>query len=91
MQTRTLPGSTLAYGRQGWSDKVMALVWALFLILGSSLPMLYYFFSRIRSITTDYGVEISIGLACDVLPAFAQWVAGASAAKAAELINFRPD
>ena len=40
-----------------------------------------------RSITTDYGVELSIGLLCDIIPAFLDWVNGASLGDAAHFIN----
>jgi hypothetical protein len=59
-----------------------------FLVLGSGLDELYFFFHHTRSITTDYGVELSTMLICDVLPAFTVWVSGKfSVSQVAHLID----
>ena len=71
-----MPGSSLAYGQTDWSSKAMALVWAVYLMVGASLASLYHWYHHVRSITTDYGVEISIGVLCDVLPGFVKWLGG---------------
>ena len=74
MVRRTLPGSALPYGRTDWVAKTFALVWAIWLVVGSDLATLNYFFDSVVSVTTDYGVEISSALICNFLPAFIQWI-----------------
>jgi hypothetical protein len=76
MIRRTLPGSSLAYGHTTWVDKCVALIWAVFLLVGPDLQMLYAFWQNVRSVTTDYGVELSTSLICDILPAFVVWTSG---------------
>ena len=70
MRRRTLPGSTLAYGHTGWVNKAIALVWAVFLVVGPEVAALYFFFDHVRSLTNDYGVELTIMSICNVIPAF---------------------
>jgi hypothetical protein len=71
---RTLPGSSLPYGMTDWSAKLMALVWAIFLVVGPGLEEMSYFWTHVRSLTTDYGVELSLQMVCDIIPAFILWV-----------------
>ncbi len=42
------------------------------------LDSMYFFFDSVRSLTTDYGVELSIVSICDVLPASLKWRGGAT-------------
>ena len=72
----TLPGSLLAYGYTHFVAKTMALIWAIHLLVGSDEEMLTWFFSHVVSITTDYGVELSTALVCDVVKAFVLWLRG---------------
>ena len=78
MRRRTLPGLIMSHGHCDWVSKAMALVWAVFLIAGPTLDSMYFFFDNVRSVTTDYGVELSIVTICDVLPAFLKWRGGAT-------------
>ena len=73
----TLPGSMLQYGHTDWISKGVALVWSVSLVVGFELPALEYVFSKVRSMTTDYGVELKCALMSNILPAFVQWVRGA--------------
>ena len=70
----TLPGSTLAYGHTDTISKAMALVWAVHLVVGNELDVLRYCFDKVRSLTTDYGVELGINSVVDMLPAFVKWI-----------------
>jgi len=78
LQRLTMPGAMLAYGRTGWIDKTLALVWAVHLMVGSELSSLEYFFRHVVSITTDYGVELKCASLNNILPAFARWLKGES-------------
>ena len=53
---RLLPGSTVAHGYQRVIDKVMALLWALWLVTGAVATFLTVLFA-VRSISTDQGSE----------------------------------
>jgi hypothetical protein len=76
MVRRTLPGASLTYGFTGWVSKAMALIHAVYMTVGPQLCMLTAFFSLVRSVTTDYGTELSTQLICNVLPAFIVWITG---------------
>lgn len=66
----------MAYNHVDWIAKAMALIWATFLCIGGDLVTLSFFWSKVRSITTDYGVELSCQMIVDVLPAFLLRVSG---------------
>jgi len=55
-----LPGSTLAYGHTDTLSKSVALVWALWLVAGPELEALQYACDKVRSFTTDFGVEMGL-------------------------------
>jgi hypothetical protein len=71
-----LPGSTLAYGRTGTMDKGAALLWSIWLIAGPSLDALEWFCDNVRSLTTDFGVEMHLLELPDIKEALLAWAAG---------------
>lgn len=72
----TLPGSTLAYGHTGTWDKGVALLWALWLVAGPEERDLVYVCSKVRSLTTDFGVEMHLLEIPDITKAFIAWLGG---------------
>jgi len=72
----TLPGSTLHYGHMDATNKAIAFLWALWLVVGPSQEMVQAFLDRVHSFTTDFGVEIGIVRTPDVLSAFFAWIRG---------------
>lgn len=56
--------------------KGFALLWQLFLLLGPDMQRLRSFLLRIRSITTDFGVEHMVQGLPDLLPEFLVWATG---------------
>ena len=87
MERITLPGCMLSYGLMNWVAKMMAFVWATFLVVGPDLPVLQYFYDHVRSFTTDYGVEISLALICNILPAFIRWLQGCALPSLKDLVK----
>ena len=83
-----LPGSSMAYGHTDGCAKCIALVWSIWLVVGSTEKNLRYVLSRVRSLTTDYGGELVILLMCDVLPAFLRWVSGMPLEDCRRFVNF---
>ena len=71
-----LPGSTLAYGHTSTMDKGAALLWAIWLIAGPSLEDLTFFCDHVRSLTTDFGVEMHLLELPDIKEALLAWAAG---------------
>ena len=74
----TLPGSTLLYGHQDAISKSISFLWSSWLIAGPSAKTMRYFLSKVKCITTDFGVEIHMLELPDVLEAFLARVNGAS-------------
>lgn len=56
-QRRLLPMISLDRSFQDAAGKCLALLWQVFLVVGPSFEMVRLFCSRVRSITTDQGVE----------------------------------
>ena len=71
-----LPGSTLAYGHGGAISKGVALVWALWLVCGPEEDALRWLISKIRSFTTDFGVEMHLLEIPDLVSAVISWTGG---------------
>ena len=70
-----LPGVQLAYGEHSLAGKMLAFVWALFLLIGPNLQILQWVASKIRSFTTDFG-EIMLGIIPDIFEAFLRRLRG---------------
>ena len=86
LERLVLPGSTLAYGHTDSVSKGVALVWALWLIAGPTTDDLAWVCSKIRSLTTDFGVEMHLLELPDIVQAFVAWVGGISLANVQHLI-----
>ena len=71
-----LPGSTLAYGHTGTVSKGLALLWAVWLIAGPETKELQWFCSHVRSLTTDFGVEMHLLDLPDMSAAMVAWAGG---------------
>ena len=71
-----LPGSTLGYGHTSTMDKAAALLWAMWLIAGPSLDDLDWFCDNVRSLTTDFGVEMHLLEVPDIKEAMIAWAGG---------------
>ena len=65
-----LPGSTLAYGFAGTMSKSVALVHALWLIAGPSAEDIRWVCTKVLSLTTDFGVEMHLLEAPDMIDAY---------------------
>ena len=65
-----LPGSTLAYGFASSMNKGIAMVHALWLVGGPSADDLRWICGKVRSFTTDFGVEMHLLEAPDMVDAF---------------------
>ena len=84
----TLPGSSLSYGQYNSIAKTIAFVWAVWLCFGPDWAAMSYFFSRVRSITTDNGVEMHTIEMPDILMAFMHWLAGVPLQDCAQYIDY---
>ena len=65
-----MPGVHLAFGQYGLSSKVYAFLWSFFLMCGPRFEVMEFFLGKIRSITTDMGIELGMLNARNVLLAF---------------------
>lgn len=84
-----LPGSTLAYGHTSTVDKGVALLWALWLVAGPTADDVLWICSKVRSLTTDFGVEMHLLDMPDISEAFVVWAGGRPLRDARLLV--RPD
>ena len=82
-----LPGSTLAYGHSDTLSKGVALLWALFLVAGPTEADVRLACDHVRSLTTDFGVEMHILEVPDILPAFFKWIGGTPLDRCAQFVN----
>ena len=82
-----LPGSTLAYGHQDTFAKGVALVWAMWLIAGPTEADLEYVCSKVRSLTTDFGVEVHLLEMPDITRALIAWIGGKSLHQVAPMVQ----
>ena len=64
------------YGSCGVVDKCLALLRALFLVIGPSFDLLSCMLSKVTSITTDFGTEVAIPDCPDILHAFLRRLQG---------------
>jgi len=76
IETRVFPGASLPFGFHRFIDKVMSLIWVIFLVAGPREETMRYFLSKVRSVTTDMGLEVNIAAAPDLLPPLLRWMAG---------------
>ena len=76
IDTRTFPGSTMPFGFHRFIDKVLCIVWAIWLVAGPNIEEMRFYLSKVRSITTDLGLELNLCRAPDILPVFMAWVRG---------------
>ena len=65
-----LPGSTLAYGFTGSLSKSVALLHALWLVAGPTAEDVRWLNTKVRSMTTDFGVEMHLLEAPDLVDAY---------------------
>ena len=83
----TLPGSTLAYGFCGSMSKSVALLHALWLVAGPTADDLRWVCSKIMSFTTDFGIEMHLLEAPDVIDAYLARMNGQPLHKVAHLVK----
>ena len=74
--TSVMPGATLPYGQYGAFAKVVALVWAAWLVAGPTLKHMQYFFDKVSCVTTDGGTELQLLEMPNFLRAFIAWNSG---------------
>ena len=82
-----LPGSTLAYGFAGTMSKSVALVHALWLVCGPSAEDLRWVCSKVLSMTTDFGVEMHLLEAPDMIDAYLAHMTGTPFDRLAPLVK----
>ena len=78
IMTLILPGVALHYGHAGIAYKALALLWALYLIVGPCLEILSWVLTSIRSTTTDMGSELGLLCTPNLLPQFLRYLCGAT-------------
>ena len=84
----TLPGSTLQYGQCDAVSKTIALVWAVWLLVGPHIEELAYLFNKVVGVTTDFGVEVFTLMVPNILRAFVAWVSGTPLQQCMGLVDF---
>ena len=82
-----LPGSTLAYGHTDTMSKGAALVHAFWLVAGPTEADLAYACSKVRSLTTDFGVEMHLLEMPDIVAAYIEFLGGAPLHRIRSLVN----
>ena len=70
------------------TDKVIALMWALYVIVRPRLDLFEFIRRRTVSITTDMGTEIALCDCPDITTAFIQWCSGSTLAEVKYMVNF---
>jgi hypothetical protein len=73
-QRRLFPLVNVGPGMATAAGKAMALLWQVFLVAGPHPKSMRNFLLRVRSITTDMGVERLISGSTDLLPEFYKWI-----------------
>ena len=72
-----LPGSTLAYySLCDAISKTIALVWAVWLVVGPDIDDMRYWFDKVVGVTTDFGIEVLTVTVPNILRAFVAWASG---------------
>ena len=66
--------TSLGYGHCGLVDKLMALLWQIWLMAGPKTSTMREWLDTVRGVTTDLGVEKELADAPDVLPCFMHWL-----------------
>ena len=87
LEQMIFPGSTLAFGHTDTVSKGVALVWALWLVSGPTVDDLLWACSKVRSLTTDFGVEMHLLELPDIAAAFVTWVGGVPLADVRPLVR----
>ena len=82
-----LPGSTLTYGHFDAVSKTIALLWAIWLLVGNDSADLRYFCDHVVCICTDFGVEHLTVEMADCVDAFLAWVKGRELRLCRDLVN----
>lgn len=82
-----LPGSTLAYGHTDTISKGSAMLWAIWLIAGPSTDDVLWFCAQVRSLTTDFGVEMHLLEMPDIAAAMVAWAGGTPLRRVVPIIN----
>ena len=83
----TLPGSTLAYGFSDSMSKSVALLHALWLVAGPTEDDLRWACSKVMSFTTDFGVEMHLLEAPDIIEAYLARINGSPLHTLAHLVQ----
>jgi hypothetical protein len=78
MERVVMPGGTLSYGRCGAMNKTAALLYSLWLLFGPDEEMLRRVLLLVRTITTDFGVEMGTVDSPDFLKAWFARLGGAA-------------
>lgn len=76
VEERTYPGCTTPFGFHRLIDKVLALIWVIYLVAGPDQGTMEFHMSKVVSVTTDMGVEIGLASAPNLLPVVWAWLAG---------------
>jgi hypothetical protein len=78
LTTLVMPGVMLHYSGTSLASKLYAFMWSLYLMVGTSIPVLEWVCSKIRSVTTDMGTEIGLVDCPNIVSAFLLWLTGIS-------------
>ena len=73
-----MPGVNMMHGFMGKVEKCICFLWTVFLIAGPYMETMRFFLNRVRSVTTDFGTELTLTSMPDYLPAFMRRLHGAS-------------
>jgi hypothetical protein len=84
----TLPAVILGYCLTASIDKVLALLWALWLVVGPDAKYLQAVVDKVISFTTDLGVEHYMVHTPDIVPAFMRWIHGEPLAGLGRYVNY---
>ena len=87
---RLLPMTYLGVGHMSMKQNMFALLWALLLECGPSEDMLRFRLSKIRSDTTDRGLESHMCDVEDLLPTFLSVLTGKPPVRAERFLSPRP-
>jgi len=84
----TLPGATLCYGQTDAISKMMAFLWAVWLVFGPTEMHMRYFVDHTRCWTTDFGTENHSIELPDCLRAFLLWISGVPLENVRGVVDF---
>ena len=69
-----MPGTTLSHGHCRLVDKVMTVLWLVFLVAGPSEETMRFWLDSVESLNTDFGTESGLADVPDLLPLFFHWL-----------------